>query len=169
MLECREAKSQLSPFLDGELPRETRASVAAHLQQCPDCSLHYEELKRTQSDLKSLVSSGTTPSETFTEDLLRKGQPELRNRRSRTPTQKHSAGSFPGATRTVLGLITLVLGLWAGTYLGFGFIEAIRQRPFSGTQFNQSASSTGSEVLKVVSFNDAFFELDDKQTPGTID
>lgn len=37
-------REHLSPFLDGELTAPDRAAVEAHLQACPECAAHLEEL-----------------------------------------------------------------------------------------------------------------------------
>ena len=39
---CREIVRQLWPYLDGALPDEWQARVAAHLEACDNCSSHYD-------------------------------------------------------------------------------------------------------------------------------
>lgn len=34
---CRDVKAQLTPFVDGEMPQADAASLAAHLEACPEC------------------------------------------------------------------------------------------------------------------------------------
>ena len=39
---CREVARQLWPYLDGALPDEWQARVAAHLETCVTCHSHYD-------------------------------------------------------------------------------------------------------------------------------
>ncbi len=39
---CREIVRQLWPYLDGALPDEWQARVAAHLESCDACRSHYD-------------------------------------------------------------------------------------------------------------------------------
>ncbi|MEO8335819.1 MAG: zf-HC2 domain-containing protein [bacterium] len=39
---CREIVRQLWPYLDGALPDDLQAQVAAHLEDCVNCRSHYD-------------------------------------------------------------------------------------------------------------------------------
>ncbi len=49
---------RLSEYLDGELPPEERAAVAAHLEHCGECSATLEELRRVVARARGLESTG---------------------------------------------------------------------------------------------------------------
>lgn len=46
-LTCREVVELLSDHLDGALPAGERARVAAHLEVCPQCRAHLNQLRAT--------------------------------------------------------------------------------------------------------------------------
>jgi len=46
---CDSMLSMLSDFIDGELSREFCTAFENHLEQCPDCSIVVDTLKRTIS------------------------------------------------------------------------------------------------------------------------
>jgi anti-sigma factor RsiW len=48
--------SQLSEFLDEELPGEMQAQVASHLEACPECRATLEELRRVSARAKALAA-----------------------------------------------------------------------------------------------------------------
>lgn len=166
-MNCDRTRRLLSPYLDGELESETRSTVREHLATCPDCSLYHEELKKLDEDVKSLVQSDPEVPETFTGHLLNRARRNLNSEDERTT----SVVSRRTTTVTV-GVLTLVLGLLAGTYLGFGFVNAVQNQPvqLSETQSVESgiiADSAPTESASVVSFNDAYFELANAQATGT--
>ncbi|MEP6618147.1 MAG: zf-HC2 domain-containing protein [bacterium] len=39
---CREIVRQLWPYLDGALPEEWQVRVAAHLEECANCTSHFD-------------------------------------------------------------------------------------------------------------------------------
>ena len=47
MSECNEIVAMLSDYLDRDLPPETCAIVARHLESCPACGVAAEELRST--------------------------------------------------------------------------------------------------------------------------
>jgi len=51
-VDCQDAKTELSPYLDGELPLEDAAGIAAHLAQCERCRLLLEELRLVGAALR---------------------------------------------------------------------------------------------------------------------
>lgn len=166
-MNCNRARQLLSPYLDGELEAETRSTLRDHLAECPDCSLYHEELKELDEDVKSLVQSDPEVPETFTGHLLNRARRNLnREDDDATPVSSRTA------TTVTVGVLTLVLGLLAGTYLGYGFVNAVRNQP---VQLSENPSvDTGTisnpaptESASVVSFNDAYFELADAQATGT--
>ncbi len=44
-MDCQEAKTGLSPYLDGELARDDAAGIASHLNGCDECRRSFEELR----------------------------------------------------------------------------------------------------------------------------
>lgn len=47
-MKCLQAKSLLSPYLDGMLTGTQMLALGAHLDSCTNCSQQFEELRRTQ-------------------------------------------------------------------------------------------------------------------------
>lgn len=45
--ECRELVSQINEYLDGELPKDLRRELEAHLAGCEDCRVAVDTLRRT--------------------------------------------------------------------------------------------------------------------------
>ena len=52
-MDCQDSKTGLSPYLDGELPRDDAAAIAAHLAQCEGCRLLLEELRLVGAALRA--------------------------------------------------------------------------------------------------------------------
>lgn len=44
---CQNMLSYLSDFVDGELNKELCLQIESHLEQCPDCSIVVDTLKKT--------------------------------------------------------------------------------------------------------------------------
>ena len=56
---CQSMLSMLSDFIDGELSSEFCTTFENHLEQCPDCSIVVDTLKRTISLYKENSSEAT--------------------------------------------------------------------------------------------------------------
>jgi len=67
-MECRQARSLLSDFIDRELASEVASSVERHLSSCDHCREHLEELRRSREALRSHLS--LTASEGFDARVL---------------------------------------------------------------------------------------------------
>jgi anti-sigma factor RsiW len=61
-MDCQEAKIALSPYIDGELPHDDAASIAAHLTVCSACRHGFEELRLVGRVLRTQLASRYTPS-----------------------------------------------------------------------------------------------------------
>lgn len=164
-MNCDEIRENLSAYLDDELSSEPRNAVRDHLRNCPDCSLYHEELKDLQRDLTSLLKPRSNTSGEFTRILLDEARDEF----------KEDADGPGGTVRDgnlVLTVVTLVVGLICGTYLGIGFVNTIQERSTQRVEINRTATSQIAEsdlneAGSAVSFTDAYFELADARTPGT--
>ena len=53
-MECTDIRRHLSEYIDNECPEEIRASVAAHLQTCPECRQKYEQLLALSRRMRAL-------------------------------------------------------------------------------------------------------------------
>jgi anti-sigma factor RsiW len=60
-MDCQEAKTGLSPYLDGELPRDDAASIAAHLTGCDECRRRFEELRLIGTLIRTQPAIRDTP------------------------------------------------------------------------------------------------------------
>jgi len=61
-MDCQEAKIALSPYLDGELPDDAAAGVAAHLRACIACRQGFEELRLVGTLIRAQLASRYAPS-----------------------------------------------------------------------------------------------------------
>jgi anti-sigma factor RsiW len=61
-MDCQETKLALSPYLDGELPHDAAASVAAHLRVCIACRHGFEELRLVGTLIRTQLASPYAPS-----------------------------------------------------------------------------------------------------------
>lgn len=164
-MNCQQVHSKLSPFLDGELEASVRSAVRTHLENCPDCSLYYEELKSLNNDLKLLLEPDSFGSKKFPERIRASAREEIERRGQQKDNRAGS--SLTNAARSGLAAVTLAIGLIGGTYLGFGFMEVVgTPEPTSNTSPSVAVSERRSmldqpEATPVVSYSDAYFELAD--------
>jgi anti-sigma factor RsiW len=61
-MDCQEAKTGLSPYLDGELPRDDAAGIASHLDGCGECRRSLEELRLVSTLIRTQLAVPETPS-----------------------------------------------------------------------------------------------------------
>lgn len=71
-LNCRDALSQLSTFLDGELDDQRRTDIDDHLGRCGHC----HSVQHFESELRSVIRSGAA--ERVPEDLRQRILDQLR-------------------------------------------------------------------------------------------
>ena len=57
-LSCPLARSMVSDYIDGDLPRDRARSLEEHLQTCPFCPPLYASLVETLAELKALDDVG---------------------------------------------------------------------------------------------------------------
>lgn len=171
-MNCEETRKHLSPYMDGELRSTVRTVVESHLETCPDCSLHYEELKRLRDDVASVLTPDLEVSETFTRELLSRSRREFHLRYATGDSDGGTLVSFLRDVRTLVSGTTLVLGLLTGGMLGWSVLDALRQPPVrtvrSSDLFTTGAGTSTPihESANVVSFTDAYFEITERPTPG---
>ncbi len=67
--ECHRIFSQLSEYMDAELPVDLCRQIEAHIARCPPCVEFVESLKKTVALCKEIQSE--QPPETLTEDARR--------------------------------------------------------------------------------------------------
>jgi anti-sigma factor RsiW len=60
-MNCQEAKPGLSPYLDGELPRNDAAGIASHLSGCGECRRLFEELRVISTVIRTQLATRDTP------------------------------------------------------------------------------------------------------------
>lgn len=60
-MECKVAIVKIHDYLDGELPREEKGALHAHLKSCPDCQARFEQLEKTDA-ASFLAMEGTVAS-----------------------------------------------------------------------------------------------------------
>lgn len=60
-MECEQVKRLLSPFMDGELPKEIREKMAGHVESCPACARELKVLELQDATLLSLPVPESAP------------------------------------------------------------------------------------------------------------
>lgn len=71
-MDHREARENLSAYLDGSLPAAGRARVEDHLGTCPDCRTELDDLGRLRGLLHAVPAVDPPRSFVLTPDLLRR-------------------------------------------------------------------------------------------------
>ena len=101
-MECKEAKSLLSEYLEGDLGDLQKAQVAKHLSTCSDCAAELETLKRLVNDMGSLKKI-KAPSDLLDGIHRQLGiQPEKKAFLSRFKIQLETAGVLASIILVVL-------------------------------------------------------------------
>ena len=54
-MNCKQAKEQLTAYLDGEVTIQQRAAIEVHLAGCQDCAAEREALAALRADLSATV------------------------------------------------------------------------------------------------------------------
>jgi len=62
-LDCAHAKRLLSAHLDGELPREDRRLLEAHLEGCSDCRAGLESMRTLKEEFAGLEAPHSRPAD----------------------------------------------------------------------------------------------------------
>jgi anti-sigma factor RsiW len=166
-MNCDQIRPKISPYLDGELGSEERRNVDVHLENCPDCSLFYEELVALDDELQSLGNYGTDP-KSFRAELLEKADREI----TTTPTPRNDrdqsgAVDYSDGLAYVTATIMLGLGLLLGGYLSVGLIAELStvQQTVVDSERSQPQNVPGGtdapRFFQASSFSDAYFEVTD--------
>lgn len=62
-LSCRELVELVTDYLDGALPVDLRDRFESHLQGCPDCRTHLDQMRLTVSLLGRLSADDLAPAD----------------------------------------------------------------------------------------------------------
>ncbi len=117
-MDCKQAKSMFSTYLDGAVSGRQMRDISAHLESCQDCYRGYYSLQRTQAMLASL---GTRKAPG---DLALKIKVAIQRERRNTPSRalrnlglriEHGINSF--MLPATAGLLTAVIMF--GVLIGF--------------------------------------------------
>lgn len=117
-MDCKQAKSMFSTYLDGAVSGHEMRAISAHLESCGSCHTNYLALQRTQALLSSL-GSRKAPS-----DLPLRLKLAIQRERSRGPAHtlrnlglrlEHAINSF--MLPATAGLVTAVIMF--GVLIGF--------------------------------------------------
>lgn len=117
-MDCKQAKSLFSTYLDGAVSGHEMRAISAHLEKCGSCHTNYLSLQRTQALLSSL-GSRKAPS-----DLPLRLKLAIHRERSRGPVHtlrnlglrlEHAINSF--MLPATAGLVTAVIMF--GVLIGF--------------------------------------------------
>jgi anti-sigma factor RsiW len=111
-MSCPEIAARLSELLDGDLPRDERAAVEAHLEGCADCRELLAGLRRVREAARAL------PKLTAPESLWQRVRADFAAETGRAPEAKVLA--FPwrrfGSVRALAAAAAIVLAASAGVY-----------------------------------------------------
>jgi anti-sigma factor RsiW len=117
-MECTVAIVKIHDYLDGELPREEKGALHAHMSGCPDCRARFEQLEKTDA-AAFLAMEGAGPSVTGYDaaasaalknrimSSLPKGKTKERNRFVRLIYR------YPGLTAAALFLVVMFGSMFA--------------------------------------------------------
>jgi Putative zinc-finger len=123
-MDCKQAKSMFSTYLDGAVSGHQMRDIATHLESCQNCHRGYYSLQRTQAMLASL---GTRKAPT---DLALKIKVAIQRERMNTPSRRlrnlglrieHVINSF--MLPATAGLVTAVIMF--GVLIGFFAIPQV--------------------------------------------
>jgi hypothetical protein len=73
-MECRNLREKLTAFVDEQLAPDEKKAVQEHLDTCPDCASHLEELRKTVAYARGL--EGVEPPSWFTRKVMSKVREE---------------------------------------------------------------------------------------------
>ena len=135
MNDCGSIQPKFSEYLDGRLTGHEMQSIAAHIEDCQDCSTEWVGLKKTQ---RALASLGPVPEP---EDLLLRirvavSQERARSRRSLLqrcklawdntvgPFVLQAAAGFASAV-LLLGTVTVLVGMFTRPEMAHGVDEPL--------------------------------------------
>lgn len=105
---CQQCREQLSDYLEGDLPAELQAQVAAHLDGCAECARVFEELRTVVAAVRSLPEVEPPPGlQERLQAALRAGSAQPRARRFELRLRYLSSALAAAAV--------LLLMVWAGT------------------------------------------------------
>ncbi|MHA6481035.1 zf-HC2 domain-containing protein [Paenibacillus sp. strain BS8-2] len=117
-MECKVAIVKIHDYLDGELPREEKGALHAHMSGCLDCRTRFEQLEKTDA-AAFLAMEGAAPSVTGYDATasmalknrimtsLPKGKAKERNRFVRLIYR------YPGLTAAALFLVVMFGSMFA--------------------------------------------------------
>lgn len=143
MMDCHQAGELLSLHLDRELSSGESRNVDRHLEQCPDCRLHLEELERNRDLLAAL------PRVRLPEGMFERVVTELQTAAPRTRILAMPAprGSLWSGRRVLAAAAAILLLCLGGlTMLGYYSPEPglqVAARPV----VNRHALDSGSPLL----------------------
>ena len=77
-MDCQEAKTGLSPYLDGELARDHAADIASHLIDCDECRRWVEEWRLVGTLIRTQLAGPDTVTEREFVELQKTTAPKRR-------------------------------------------------------------------------------------------
>ncbi|KPJ94797.1 MAG: hypothetical protein AMJ53_04535 [Gammaproteobacteria bacterium SG8_11] len=129
-MKCREAKSIIDDYLDGELPSIQAELFSAHCDQCTDCANALATTQKTRQQIRQFLKSAEIPppSEGFVDRALRRATQQTDS----THHDSHRQGFIKGFGSA----IAAGLALWAVLSL-FPQQETQTQTPVPSVAQNQ--------------------------------
>ena len=103
MMDCKQVRRLISPYLDSELSRSETFEVCEHLRQCPDCAARFEQERVAEELIRERLLRTRMP-----EPLWDRIQRKL-TRRGLAPWNRYA---WTLATAAALLLVALGVGLW---------------------------------------------------------
>ena len=76
VMDCRRARRAIQEYLDGEASEEDRQELSAHLEHCPGCKDHFQEMSALTGRLASLAM--VDPGSGFVRDVMKRVAVEKR-------------------------------------------------------------------------------------------
>jgi len=159
MSDCGSIRMKFSEYLDGRLTGHEMQSIAAHIDDCRDCSIKWAGLKKTQMVLGSL---GPVPEP---QDLLLRirvavSQERARSQRSLVqrcrlawentigPFVLQAAAGFASAV-LLLGTVTVLVGMFTRPEMAHGVDEPLGMATSPHFLYLSSAVSSNDQIREV--------------------
>jgi len=156
MSDCGSIQSKFSDYLDGRLTGHEMQGIAAHIDNCQDCSIEWAGLKKTQLALASL-GSVPQPHNLLLRIRVAVSHERARSRRSIVqrcrlawdntvgPFVLQAAAGFASAV-LLLGTVTLLVGMFTRPEMAHGVDEPLGMATAPHFLYLSSAVSSTDQI-----------------------
>lgn len=141
MMNCKQVRRLISPYLDSELSRSETFEVCEHLRQCPDCAARFEQERAAEALIRERLLETRMP------DPLWNGI--RRNLTHRGPLH-FSRHAWTLATAASLLLVAVGVMIWQARDTAANLPPVIREYQTVAARTNAAAAAGGVDQLASV-------------------